>query len=160
MDESQAELDVLHLLLGIFPVPGVERHRAALGVRHQERQFARADDREPAGLIAGVDVGDVGDAVARHVVMVECLAELLGGKDLVFDGAAGFLFDCAAPVLEGLLQRVRGRHPVRQFQFEGLFLRQRRRDAGGQQQRQEHLLHRQSLPFVMTRARSSSDLVS
>ncbi len=26
MDEAEAELDVLHLLLGIFPVPGVERH--------------------------------------------------------------------------------------------------------------------------------------
>ena len=40
-------------------------------------KFAGADDREAAGLIARIDVGDVGDAVARHVVMVERLAELL-----------------------------------------------------------------------------------
>ena len=51
---------------------------------------------EPAGLIAGVDVGDVGDAVARHVVMVERLAELLGREHLVLDGAAGS-FSTAAP---------------------------------------------------------------
>ena len=30
--EGEAELDVLHLLLGVFAVPGVERLRAALGV--------------------------------------------------------------------------------------------------------------------------------
>ena len=51
---------------------------AALGVRHQERHFAGGDDREAARLIARVDVGQVGDAVARHVVVVERLAELLG----------------------------------------------------------------------------------
>ena len=78
MDEGEAELDVLHLLVGVFTVPGVEPHRAALGIRHQERQFAGADDRKAAGLVTRVDIGDIGDAVARHVVMVECLAELLG----------------------------------------------------------------------------------
>ena len=57
--------------------------RAALGARHQERQFAGGDDREAAGLIAGIDVSEVGDAVARHVVMVERLAELLRGIDFV-----------------------------------------------------------------------------
>ena len=36
-----------------------------------------ADDREAARLIARIDVGHVGDAVARHVVVVERLAELL-----------------------------------------------------------------------------------
>ena len=77
MDEGEAELHVLHLARGVFAVPGVERLRAALGVRHQERQFAGGDDREAAGLVAGIDVGEVGDAVARHVVMVERLAELL-----------------------------------------------------------------------------------
>ena len=51
--------------------------RAALGVGDQERQLAGADDREAAGLVAGIDVGEVGDAVARHVVVVERLAELL-----------------------------------------------------------------------------------
>jgi hypothetical protein len=35
-----------------FRIPGVERHRAALGVGHQEWQFAGADNRETAGLIA------------------------------------------------------------------------------------------------------------
>ena len=37
----------------------------------------RAHHREAAGFIAGIDVHDVGDAVARHVVVVERLAELL-----------------------------------------------------------------------------------
>jgi len=32
--------------------------------------------RKAAGLVAGIDVGHVGDAVARHVVMIERLAEL------------------------------------------------------------------------------------
>ena len=62
---------------GIFAVPGVDRADAAMGIADQERQFAGGDDREAAGLIAGIDVGEVGDAVARHVVMVERLAELL-----------------------------------------------------------------------------------
>src|SRR5580692_8621058 len=37
--------------VGIFPVPGIQPHRTALGVRHQERKLAGADDRETAGLI-------------------------------------------------------------------------------------------------------------
>src|SRR4030081_2446324 len=105
MDEGEAEFYVLHLLLGIFPVPGVERHRAALGVRHQERKLTRADDRDTAELITGSYIGDVGDAVARHVVMVKSLPELLGREDLVLDGAAGIPFHRGAPVLQRLLQR-------------------------------------------------------
>ena len=73
------------------------RANAALGVADQERQLAGGDDREAAGLVAGIDVGDVGDAVARHVVMVERLAELLRGKDLVFDGAVRGLLDSRRP---------------------------------------------------------------
>ena len=79
VDEGEAELDVLHLLVGVLAIPGVDGLRAALAVRHQERQLAGADDREAAGLIPCVDIGKVGDAVARHVVMVERLAELLEG---------------------------------------------------------------------------------
>ena len=81
--------------------------RAALGVRDQERQFAGGDDREAAGLIAGIDVSEVGDAVARHVVMVEGLAELLGRIDLVVQRAAGVLLDRGAPFFQRLLQRMR-----------------------------------------------------
>ena len=75
-----------------------------MDVADQERQFAGGDDREAAGLVAGIDVGEIGDAVARHVIMVERLAELLRRKDLVFDGSAGGLFDIGAPVLDRLLQ--------------------------------------------------------
>ena len=99
----------------------------ALRVGDQERQFAGADDREAARLVAGIDVGEVGDAVARHVVMVEGLAELLRRIDLVLDGAAGGLLDRGAPFLERLLQRMRRRHPVRQLELEGLVLG----EAGG-----------------------------
>src|SRR6266404_5818962 len=122
--EGEAELDVLHLLRGVFAVPGVDRLRAALGVGEQEGQLAGADDREAAGLVAGIDVGEVGDAVARHVVMVEGLAELLRRIDLVFERAVRGLLDRGAPFLEGLLQRMRGRDPVRQLELEGLVLGQ------------------------------------
>src|SRR5258707_9143090 len=153
MDEGEAELDVLHLLFGIFAVPGIERHRTALGVRHQERQFAGADDREPAGLIAGIDVSDVGDPVARHVVMVERLAELLRRENLGLDRAAGCLFDRRTPIFQGLLQRMRRRYPVRQFELEGLFLRPSSRygrgHTGGEQQRQKRFPHRHILPWWM-----------
>ena len=77
-------------------------------VGHQERQFAGGDDRKAAGLIAGIDVSEVGDAVARHVVMVEGLAELLRRVNLVMQRAAGRLLDRGAPFLQRLLQRMRG----------------------------------------------------
>src|SRR3984957_18192599 len=144
MNEGEAELDVLHLLLGIFAIPAVQPHRAALGVRHQERQFARADDWETTGLIAGIDVSDVGDAVARHVVVIERLAELLRRIDAGFDGAARGLFDRGAPILQRLLQRMRCRHPMRYLQLESLFLRKSRRRADSQQQGQQGLSHRSS----------------
>ena len=90
MDEGEAVMDVLHFLGAYWRYQSSMRG-AAFGLLDQERQFAGGDDREAAGLIAGIDVGDVGDAVARHVVMVERLAELLRGIDLVRDGAAGRL---------------------------------------------------------------------
>src|SRR5262245_15542826 len=77
---------VLHLGRRVFAVPGVDRADAALGVADQERQFAGGDDGEAAGLIAGIDVGEVGDAVARHVVVVEGIAELLGREHFRLDG--------------------------------------------------------------------------
>ncbi len=121
--ESEAEFDVLHLGRAIFAVPIVERFGAAFRIGQHERQIGGVKDREAAGLVAGADIGDVGDAVARHVVMVERLAELLRRIDLVFDGAAGILFDRGAPLLHRFLQRMRRRHPVREFQLEGLVLR-------------------------------------
>src|SRR5277367_2895831 len=146
MDEGEAEFDVLHLLVGIFAVPGVQPHRAALGVRHQERQFARADDRKSPGLIAGIDVSDVGDAVARHVVVIERLAVLLCRIDAGFDGAARGLLDRGAPILQRLLQGMRCRHPMRYLQLEGFFLRRSRSRADGQQQGQQGFSHRSPSP--------------
>ena len=101
----------------------------AVLVGQKERQRRSVDHREAAGLIAGADVGDVGDAVARHVVMVERLAELLGGKNLEVQGAAGGLVDRGRPVLERFLQRMRGRCPRGNLQIEALVLRLRRRAA-------------------------------
>ena len=159
-DEGEAVFHVLHLVGRVFAVPAVDRADAALGVADQERQFAGGDDREAAGLIAGVDVGEVGDAVARHVVMVERLAELLRRKHLVLDGAAGGLLDRGAPVLDRLLQRMRRRHPVRQLQLEGLVLRRGGADPERQaEQRKAAELHpahpvlHRILPLII-RARS------
>ena len=81
-----------------------------LALADHERQVAGSDDRETAGLIARIDVGEIGDAVARHVVMVECLAELLRRIDLVLDGSARVFLDVVAPFLDRLLQRMRRRH--------------------------------------------------
>src|SRR5260370_5568724 len=50
-------------------------------------------------LFRSIDPGHVGDAVARHVVMVERLAELLGRKHRRLDGTARFLLDVGGPVL-------------------------------------------------------------
>jgi hypothetical protein len=61
---------VLHLGRRVFVIPLVERQRALLAIGEQERQLPGGGDREAAGLVAGIDVGDVGNAVARHVVMV------------------------------------------------------------------------------------------
>ena len=158
-DEGEAVFHVLHLVRGVFAVPVVDRPVAALGIADQERQLARGDDREAAGLVAGIDIGEVGDAVARHVVMVERLAELLRGIDLVLDGAVRSLLDRSAPVLHRLLQRMRRRHPVRQLQLEGLVLRCGRADTERQaENRQAAKLHPahpvSSHPPAIIRARS------
>ena len=125
--EAEAELDVLHLGAGVLAIPLVERLRAALGIRHHEGEIAGVDDGEAARLIARADVGDVGDAVARHVVVVEGLAELLRRKHGKRHGAVGGRLHRAAPVLQRLLQRMRRRHPVRQLQVNRLVLRSHRR---------------------------------
>ena len=44
----------------------------------QERNLSGRDDGKTARFVAGIDVGELDNAVARHVVMVEGLAELLG----------------------------------------------------------------------------------
>src|SRR5213078_5396331 len=103
--------DVLHLARGVLAIPVVERLRAALAVGDQERQLAGTDDRKPAGLIAGVHISQVRNAVARHIVMVERLAELLRGIDLVSDGAVRGFLDRRAPVFQRLLQWMRWRLP-------------------------------------------------
>src|ERR1051325_958072 len=129
--ECETELDVLHLLGRVFAVPGIERDRTAFCIGHDERQLAGGDDGEATGLIAWVYVGEVGDAVARHVVMVESLAELLRGIDLIVNGAAGLLLHGGAPFFQRLLQRMRWRYAMRQLEFESLFLSLR---AGGAEQ--------------------------
>ncbi len=121
-DEREAVLHVLHLAHRVFAIPGVDRANARLGVPDQERQLAGGDDREAPGLIARIDVGEVDDAVARHVVVVERLAELLRRIDLGLDGAVRGLLDRCPPFLHRLLQRMRRRHPVRELEVEGLVL--------------------------------------
>ena len=76
-------------------------------------------------MVAGIDVGEVGDAVARHVVVVERFAELLRRKHLGFDRSVRRLLDGCAPLLHRLLQRMRGRNPVRELELEGFLLRER-----------------------------------
>jgi len=61
--KARPELDVLHLLLGIFPVPGIERHRAALASDIRNGSFSGAISGN-AGLIARVDVGCQGGSMA------------------------------------------------------------------------------------------------
>src|SRR6476659_11313845 len=124
-DEGEAILHVLHLVRRIFAIPGIDRPDAALGVADQERQLAGSNDGEATGLVTGIDVGEVGDAVARHVVMVESLAELLGRKDFELDGAVRCLLDRCAPFLHRFLQRMRRRDPVRKLEIESLVLRER-----------------------------------
>ena len=113
---------VLHLRRRIFAIPGVERRRALARVAERERHLADGDDREAARLIAGVDVGDVGDVVARHVVMIERLAELLRGKDRDLDRAVGGLGDIVRPCLGRPGQRVRRRDPEREPEIDLLVL--------------------------------------
>ena len=156
MDEGEAEMRVAHLLRRIFAVPGVHRERAALGVADRERKLRRVDDREAAGLVAGADIADIGDAVANHVVMVERLAELLGREDHPLDRAAGLLLHIGRPILRGLDQRMGRRNPERDPQGDRLVLslysrrrgearpgengpeRQRRGPAGRESSRPRH----------------------
>ena len=62
--------------------------------------------------------------------------------------AAGSLLDRGAPFLQRLLQRMRRRHPVRELQLEGLFLRlragcaaQQRGDGGGTERSRDTGFH-------------------
>src|SRR5262245_46446201 len=120
--EGETELHVLHLAIGVFAIPGVERLRTALGVADQERQFTSANDGKAPWLITRIDIGEIGDAVTRHVIMIEGLPKLLRWKDLVLEGTTGGLLDRCPPLLQCLLQRVRRWHPVRQLQLERLVL--------------------------------------
>ncbi len=99
-----------------------ERRGALACVPEHERHLADGDDREPARLIARIDIGDVGDVVARHVVMIERLAELLRWKDRNLDRAARGLGDILAPRLGRTGQRVRGRDPEREPEVDLLVL--------------------------------------
>jgi len=117
MDEREAEMGVLHLGRRIFVVPLVQRQRAFLAVGEYEGKLAGGGDRETPGLIAGIDVGDVGDAVACQVVVIERLAELLGGEDHRGDAAVRIRLDRIGPVLDAGLQRVRGRYPMRELEL-------------------------------------------
>src|SRR5215831_812934 len=112
VDKGETEFHVLHLAGGIFAVPGIERLGSALGIGHQERKLARRNDGEAPRLVAGIHIGEVGYAVAGHIVMVERFAELLGRKHLVFEGSAGRLLDRGPPVLQRFLQRMIWRYPV------------------------------------------------
>ena len=105
--EGEAVVHVRHLLGGVFAVPRIERRAARLGVGEEERQLHRAHHREAARLVAGIDMRHVGDAVARHVVVIERLAELLRRIDLHLDRAAGGLLDRSRPGFRRRMHRMR-----------------------------------------------------
>ncbi len=108
-------MHILHFGCGVFAVPRVDRAIAAFGAADQKRQLASRDNWETSRLITWIDVSEIGDAIARHVVMVECLAELLRRIDFICDRSVRGLLDVVGPVLDGLLQRMRRRHPVREL---------------------------------------------
>ncbi len=122
VNEGEAEVRILHLGRGVFAIPRVERRSALSRVAEHERHLADGDDRKTARLIAGVDVGDVGDVVARHVVMIERLAELLGGKDRDLDCAVRRFGDIRRPCLGRAGQWMRGRDPEREPEVDLLVL--------------------------------------
>jgi hypothetical protein len=130
---GEAQLDVLHFVGGVLAVPGVQSGRAGAGLVDEEGQLARGNHREAAGLVTRVHPGHVGNAVARHVVVVGGLAQLLRGKESDLDGALGRGFHRLGPGLKaGLGQRVRAGQPVRELQFNGLVLGLRTQGAGGE----------------------------
>src|SRR5262249_2642378 len=102
----------------------------------QKRQFPGGDDWKAAWLVARVDVGQIGDAVARHIVMIERLAELLRGEDLVLDSSPGRAFDVGAPVFDRLLQRMGRGNPMRQLELDGLVFGKRR--SGRERKAEKH----------------------
>jgi hypothetical protein len=126
-NERETVFDVFHFACGVFSIPRVHCAIAPFGISNQEGQFAGGNDRESAGLITGIDIGEIGNAVARHVVMIEGAAELLRWEDLVFDASVRGLFDRSAPILHRLLQRVSRRHPMGELELEGLVLGERAR---------------------------------
>ena len=70
---------VLHLHGRIFSIPGVERRCTLAGIA-KVKGISPMPISGTAGLIPWVDIGDIDDAVARHIVMVERLAELFRRK--------------------------------------------------------------------------------
>ena len=149
VDEGEAQLGVLHLGRCILVIPLVERQRALLAVAEHKRKLPRRGDREASRLITRIDVSDVGDTVARHVVVVERLAELLRGEHRQLDAAARGLLDILGPGDGRRHQRMRRRHPQRNFQIDGLVLRrgscdssrEGRRRARGDQHRHNGFVH-------------------
>jgi len=130
VNEGEAVLHVLHLLGRVGAVPRVDGGRTAFAVGEQERQAGAGHHREAPGLVARVDVGHVGDAVLGHVVVIECLAELLGGKQRGRDRAARLFRDVGAPGRERGVQCMLCRHPARKLERDRLVLRLSRQWAG------------------------------
>src|SRR5262249_61205417 len=83
----------------------------------------RADDRKASGLVARVDVRDVGDAVAAHIVVVESAAELLAGEDLDLDRPVRRLLDRVGPGERRGVHGMARRNPVRETKLDRLVLR-------------------------------------
>jgi len=61
VDEGEAEMRVLHLGRGILAIQSSSRAVPFAAFGEGEGNLADRDDRETAGLVAGIDVGDIGE---------------------------------------------------------------------------------------------------
>src|SRR6185369_1398575 len=136
VDKRKADFHVLHFLRRVLLVPGVDGGGAALAIGEQEWQRSARHDRKASRLVAWVDVSEIGDAVARHVVMVERLAQLLGREQCSGESPVRGLLDVVDPGLQAGVQGMLGRHPAGKLECDRFVLGLRRsrgkRQCGGQ----------------------------
>ena len=143
---------------GIGAIPRIERARAGFGVGEVERDLAMCNDREAPGLIAGIDVCDVCDAIARHVVVVGRGAQLLRGEDGNGEPAVGRFGDRLSPRHQsGRLQGMLRRHPVGDALLRARIRGHRQRD-GARERDGPDARHRLPLDLFRLRAGGGNQL--